>query len=188
MLLAKVVGGPSDEKVPNAQGLGSRQMQVYTLYVLTIHKGYQEIQQSVDWNGGEGSTKLYSPSKHSSCSVALGKDKVYLIGGRIHNKRLHVHTCGLMKEWERMTLDEKINVYFHYRPNCECRIDTCFGKRLAGQACEKKDKMACGFNFNEPAAARSCRRKHQYCRLNSVTQSCEWHETDNYKKCMTKLP
>ena len=45
-------------------------------------------------------------------------------------------------------MGEKINFYFHYRPNCKCRIDTCFGKRLAGQTCEKKDKMACGFNFN----------------------------------------
>ena len=187
MLLAKVVGGPSDEKVPNAQGIGSRQMQVYTLYALVFFKGYHEIQQSVGWNGDERSAKLHTPSKHSSCSVSLGKDKVYLIGGRIHNKRPHVNTCGLMKEWGKTTMGEKINFYFYYRPNCECRIDTCFGKRLAGQTCEKKDKMACGFNFNGPPAARSCRRKHQYCRLNSVTQSCDWHDTDNYKQCMTKL-
>lgn len=189
VLRAKITEGPILEQVPNPHGFGPNSMEVYKLHILVIYRGYEQVQKSHSWNSDGGTIKLYSPSKMHSCNLDfMKKGKEYLIGGNIRHKRLHASLCNLVREWQGMTFEEEMNLYYHYLPNCNCRVETCFGEKKAGQACEATEKMACGYNFNEPRPASLCRRKYQYCKISRQRNSCAWHETEEYKQCMANIP
>lgn len=189
VLRAKVVGYPADELPPNVPYRDNvpfyLRKQVYTLHVTKVYKGHSEVEQSIGYDQETGRAKLYTPSRMISCRVLLKKDQIYLVGGRLSpDGMLHANSCSWIRKWNTMTWVEKWNLQKYYKPNCNCRINTCFGE----QGCKNSNKMACGFNVFSPRHVKSCRSKYQYCGLNSSTQSCVWYETSRYKQCIKKFP
>ena len=191
MLRAKVVGYPVDELPPNIPYQTNPpfylKKQVYTLQVTEVYKGHHKVKQSIGQDKETGRVKLYTPSSRISCRVSLKKNENYLLGGRVSpDGMLQASSCNWARKWNTMTWDEKWNLQVSYKLNCECNVNTCFGER--GCKAQTSNKMACGFNFLAPRYANACRTKHQYCRLDSDTQSCAWFETYQYKQCMKKSP
>ncbi|XP_020607996.1 metalloproteinase inhibitor 4-like [Orbicella faveolata] len=163
------------------------QEQVYTLRVLKIYKGGLEINntEGVNVYGSRQRTlqaKLYTPARASSCHVPLRNGTVYLLTGQILNGRMRTGGCKWRTEWSSITRKQRAGIRRFYGENCMCQVGMCFGsncnKMLKG--CEKVEWRA--------PMKESCKRRESYCMRDWSDNTCAWRISDDYKKCLKKIP
>ena len=163
------------------------QEQVYTLRILKIYKGALEINntEDVEVHGSRGRTlraKLYTPARASSCHVPLRNGTVYLLTGQILNGRLRTGGCKWRTEWSSITRKQRAGIRRFYGENCMCQVGMCFGSNCNRmlKGCEKVEWRA--------PMKESCKRRESYCMRDWSGDTCAWRISDDYKKCLKKIP
>lgn len=163
------------------------QEQVYTLRILKIYKGAREINKTegVEVYGSRRRTlraKLYTPARASSCHVPLRNRTVYLLTGQILHGKLRTGGCKWRTEWSLITRKQRAGIRRFYGENCMCQVGMCFGsncnKMLSG--CDKVEWKA--------PMKEHCKSKHSYCMRDWSGDACAWRVSDEYKRCLKKIP
>ena len=115
VLRAKVVGPSIRAAMPNRGG----NYQVYWLRITSIFKGHANVQ-------NKSLTKLYTPSRISSCRVQLQPYTEYLLFGKILDGNLYTSFCNFHQKWTEVTPEQRTGVEIQYSQGCKCKIGFCF--------------------------------------------------------------
>nr|XP_058962860.1 metalloproteinase inhibitor 3-like isoform X2 [Pocillopora verrucosa] len=71
-------------------------------------------------------TKLYTPSRISSCRVQLQPYTEYLLFGKILDGNLYTSFCNFHQKWTEVTPEQRAGVEMQYSQGCKCKIGFCF--------------------------------------------------------------
>lgn len=131
-------------------------------------------------------SRLYVPSRISSCSLSLKKRRVYVVMGQIHEGVLHHGLCNWRSTWRRITPIQNSGLKRNYAKGCACSIRTCPTRKWC-----KKSRLPteCRWISDDGFGVTKCVERWQVCRYNKRSRSCKWKKPEhpNFKKCVNHI-
>ncbi|XP_052424904.1 metalloproteinase inhibitor 3-like isoform X1 [Carassius gibelio] len=94
-------------------------------------------------------------SSQTSCGISLQNDE-YLLAGSIHDGRLNLNLCDLVKPWKKLSQTQKLYLRM-YQNGCVCEISPCTGASCLIKMVQKKCLIRAKdlFTFDDDKALQS---------------------------------
>ena len=116
-------------------------------------------------------SRLYVPSRISSCSLSLKKSKYYILMGQIHEGSLHHDLCNWRSLLKHVTKIQKKGLKKYYAEGCQCTIRTC----PTLEWCKKSRlRNECRWVARDGISSTKCVDGWKVCKYNIKRRSCKW--------------
>ena len=193
-LRIKVVGSlkvDRSDKIPYTPGILRFEKIYYPIRIIKVYKGNISSLTHLETLRRHNSkvryiSRLYVPSRISSCRLSLTKTRVYVVMGQIHEGVLHHGLCNWRSTWRHLTSVQLSGLKRQYAKGCECSIRTCPTRKW----CKKSQlPTECRWVSEDGFGVTKCVDRWQVCKYNGDSRSCKWRQPEqpNFTKCVNEV-